>query len=739
MEMTKEQKQALAVANARLRLQQQGQQEPNVPTSGFLMGLKDPLSGGAQLLEKALPQSVVNQINKLNQTLAEYGLVSKLPEGGVGEMIRQEEQAYQEQREARGESGIEWSRVAGNIINPANIVPGTLAAKGAALVGGGRFAQAAAAGGAGALLQPLEQDTTGEKGFARGKAEQVATGAATGLVFQGAINVGAKVGNFLKEIAKPMRKEGRDALLRDALKEFSGPDQKKIIDALQNAEEIVPGSKPTAAQALANVPEATQLAALEQRLAKSEGLSPMFARRQAEQQAARQAELGRVSGTPEELTALRAERTAVTAPIREDALAQANIAGELGERFQKEIAQKEASRINALQQQGQFQTMAAEQGVLAQQPFYPVPGMPRVASRYSPSVDRVSEAIDAAKDAGEIVAQRTAERALKQFELDSLEQNGFFPLKINDLVAKIDTIKVEPGLRSSDVVQKTFRSLKEKLSNPEYVSPSGIIDSRDLYTIRKEIGNDIATFAKESSNWDSKLTAGLEKNIKSYIDNSIVKSGGVDWKNYLSKYSEYSKQINQKEIGQFLQEKLRTSLDVERAGAFTQAVQDASSVVKRASGVARYGDVKEVLTESQLASINKVAADLLRADKAAQLGRKTSLGSLNIDDSPELPQLLNRTATVANALLKGLRNKANTEINKRAAELFADPQALATFMSAIPKSKTKQVVDALYSRLSPQNREVLNRALAVEGVVAATQQPEGSLRIEMETGPGATR
>lgn len=188
-----------------------------------------------------------------------------------------------------------------------------------------------------------------------------------------------------------------------------------------------------------------------------------------------------------------------------------------------------------------------------------------------------------------------------------------------------------------------------------------------------------------------------------------------------------------------MQEKLRTSLDVERAGAFTQAVQDASSVVKRASGVARYGDVKEVLTESQLASINKVAADLLRADKAAQLGRKTSLGSLNIDDSPELPQLLNRTATVANALLKGLRNKANTEINKRAAELFADPQALATFMSAIPKSKTKQVVDALYSRLSPQNREVLNRALAVEGVVAATQQPEGSLRIEMETGPGATR
>lgn len=674
--------------------------------TGFARGLEDPVVALMQLLGG----------QELRKRLAER------------------EQRYQQQREAQGESGIEWSRVGGNVLNPLNIIPAAGAAKGAALLGGGRMAQAGAAGAAGALTQPLEQ---GEGGFAVEKAKQVATGVATGLIFQGAIDVGGKVLKFLDELRKPMTKAGRDQILREKLKEFSGPEQQEVIKALQNAQEIVPGSRPTAAQAVSDIPSATQLSAFEQRLAKTEGISPQFAARQAEQQAARQAELGRIAGTPEQLAALQAERSAVTAPMRQEALEQANIAGGLEQRLQQEIAQKEASRINALQQQGQFQTMAAEQSVLAQQPLYPVAGFPRVSSRYSPSIDRTAEAIEAAKDAGNIVAQRAAEKNFKQLQLNSLEQNGFYPLKVNELANKVDSIKLEPGMRASDVVQKTFNRLKEKLTNPAYVSETGLIDSRDLYTIRKEIGNDIATFAKESSNWDSKLTAGLEKNIKSYIDNAIEKSGGADWKNYLSKYSEYSKQINQREIGMFLQDKLKSSLDVERAGAFTQAVRDASSVVKRPSGIARYGDVKEVLSEEQLQSINKVAADLQRAAKAVEMGRKSSLGSVNVDDSPELPQLLSRTAAVTNALLRAIKKNANTDINRRAAELFADPKSLATFLSAVPKSKSKAFVDALYPRLSAENRSILNRALAIEGVTAAAQQPEGSLNIQMETGPGA--
>jgi len=50
--------------------QPQSKQAPEQKFSGFLMGLKDPISGGAQLLEKALPKSLVNKINMVNNELA---------------------------------------------------------------------------------------------------------------------------------------------------------------------------------------------------------------------------------------------------------------------------------------------------------------------------------------------------------------------------------------------------------------------------------------------------------------------------------------------------------------------------------------------------------------------------------------------------------------------------------------------------------------------------------------------
>ena len=66
--------------------------QPEQKYSGFLMGLKDPISGGAQLLEQALPKSLVDQVNKLNNELAKYGLVSPVGAGGVTEMVAKEQQ-----------------------------------------------------------------------------------------------------------------------------------------------------------------------------------------------------------------------------------------------------------------------------------------------------------------------------------------------------------------------------------------------------------------------------------------------------------------------------------------------------------------------------------------------------------------------------------------------------------------------------------------------------------------------
>lgn len=151
------------------------QQEPQEKLSGFLMGLKDPISGGAQLLEQALPKSLVDKINSVNNELAKYGLVSPVGAGGVTEQVAKEQQAYQAQRQAAGEGeNIDWSRVAGNVLSPANLAVGGVA--GGLVTAPAR--QAAVVGASQGVLMPTDTATD----FAEEKARQAALGTAGGVL-----------------------------------------------------------------------------------------------------------------------------------------------------------------------------------------------------------------------------------------------------------------------------------------------------------------------------------------------------------------------------------------------------------------------------------------------------------------------------------------------------------------------------------------------------------------------------
>lgn len=163
-----------------LKGQTQTQKAPEQKFSGFLMGLKDPISGGAQLLEQALPKSLVNKINTLNNELAKYGLVSPVGAGGVTEQVAKEQQAYQAQRQAAGEGeNIDWSRIAGNVLSPANIAVGGVA--GGLATAPAR--QAALIGASQGVLMPT--DTTQD--FAEEKARQAALGTVGGVLGAAAV------------------------------------------------------------------------------------------------------------------------------------------------------------------------------------------------------------------------------------------------------------------------------------------------------------------------------------------------------------------------------------------------------------------------------------------------------------------------------------------------------------------------------------------------------------------------
>lgn len=147
---------------------------PLTRTEKIAAGAMDPIHGGAQLLTKALPGAVVKAGNRANNWLADKtGLVARIPEGGVDQMVRDREQEYQSRRIAGGESGFDGYRVIGNVLSPANIALARVMPAAGSL--STRMASGAAGGAASGLLNPV---TEGD--FSDEKAKQVGVGAVFG-------------------------------------------------------------------------------------------------------------------------------------------------------------------------------------------------------------------------------------------------------------------------------------------------------------------------------------------------------------------------------------------------------------------------------------------------------------------------------------------------------------------------------------------------------------------------------
>jgi hypothetical protein len=166
-----------------------GQPQVTPPSSGFMMGLKDPITGGAQLLPRALA-GVTSGFGAYQNPVSEF-FTSEAQR--MDELARAEEQAYQQQRMARGETGFDVPRLAGNVLNPATIVPATRAAQLVRGAGYGATAQAVAGGAVGGAMQPV----TGEGEFLPQKAQQIGVSAVTAPIGEKVVSAAGRVLNPL--------------------------------------------------------------------------------------------------------------------------------------------------------------------------------------------------------------------------------------------------------------------------------------------------------------------------------------------------------------------------------------------------------------------------------------------------------------------------------------------------------------------------------------------------------------
>lgn len=193
------------------------------PSSGFMMGLKDPITGAAQLIPRALAGITSLGGTTPNPVSQYFSEEAKR----LDEMAKAEEQAYQAQRQAQGDSGFDVARLGGNILNPASLIPAARVAQLARARGLSTVGQAASAGAVGGAMQPA----VGEGSFGEQKSEQVALGAITGPIGE---KVVAGAGRVLSPLVSKAEKTMRDLGITPTTGQTLGGQFKTLEEFAQN-------------------------------------------------------------------------------------------------------------------------------------------------------------------------------------------------------------------------------------------------------------------------------------------------------------------------------------------------------------------------------------------------------------------------------------------------------------------------------------------------------------------------
>ena len=514
---------------------------------------------------------------------------------GINEAIRRKEEEYQAGREASGRTGFDAMRLAGNVIDPVAV----LGMKGLSSIApvttaGERIRQGAGIGGAIGLASPV---TSGDD-FEAEKNRQAGAGMLIGGAIPAGIAAAGGVYNTLKNLISPsMGKEGIQRAALKVIDDILGKRRAPVVERLGQAE-----VGETAAQAAAPAGSA-EFAGLQRIAAKND---PSRFRD------IRLAEESRIGQMWDDLNKK-------LWPIGKKELETANVAGTVGKKLQSEADTLSDVALSKIEDVRRFGAAGQRADALAQS-WYPVSGMPRTPGRYS-YADELSKRAEGvvSKSADESRLFGEAAR-FKQMQADSLAAHGLRPLKSDAIVSSINAKLNVPGQRASKVVQATLNDLKERINTH---SKDGVLDAHDLYTIRKEIGNSIKTYAKENQNWDKRLTSGLEKSIQGTIDDAVEKAGGGRWKEYLTKYSEGADKINARVI---------RSEDARKMGA--EGLSKAAKITK-------------------------------------------------MDEAPgTLPNPLHRGVMVANAIIRRLEGYGGQKTTDEISRLMANPQELYKLMKA---------------------------------------------------------
>ena len=145
-------------------------------------------------------------------------------------------------------------------------------------------------------------------------------------------------------------------------------------------------------------------------------------------------------------------------------------------------------------------------------------------------------------------------------------------------------------------------------------------------------------------------------------------------------FAKQSAPINTMEIGQYLEGKLVPALGedaAQRAAVYSAALRDASGTIQKATtGMPRFDSLTKVLSADDIKTLENIRADLAREARTSKMAREGARAEKETE-TPTLPNLMDRTAAVANAVMRGLRGKLNKKVAIEIAMEMLDPNMAA--------------------------------------------------------------
>ena len=263
------------------------------------------------------------------------------------------------------------------------------------------------------------------------------------------------------------------------------------------------------------------------------------------------AEGGTATETRAALDMARKDVNRATGPLRDEALARANVAGQAVPEAEQ-LAAAARQRADELTASGIVPRMRGLESrsrdqldAMFQNPeFFTLDGpAARTGEIAEGAGQRADDAIntqiglrDRARDMEDIVADLAAQ--------------GMQPLKVAPIVNEIRRMASAPGTRASTLQRRALTKAAAQLEG--LADANGVIDARDLYQFRKsELGDIINVLMSARSQPPSgvkEAAAGLMSSIRPMLDDAIEEAGGVGFKDYLNRTRQGFEAVNRQEL-----------------------------------------------------------------------------------------------------------------------------------------------------------------------------------------------